>query len=192
MPPHSITWPLSSLATRPSSTTDTRRSFHKLFRSQQCYCARTQSLTHIRDTWTFCVSMTSFPAEWDAATHAHTKPQSRRRASARTLAAPLSINITVTARGSRLSVRHLLARTALHAAATVRRPPRGGFGTPNRRVPLCSFQGGAKQSKTMVRMGRGARSNHNNMLPFHGNTKIWYQLAVKRLFEVRYLSQVHC
>ena len=37
---------------------------------------------------------------------------------------------------------------------------------------------------------RGARSNHNNMHPFHGNTKIWYQLAVKRLFEVRYLSQV--
>ena len=37
---------------------------------------------------------------------------------------------------------------------------------------------------------RGARNNHNNMHPFHGNTKIWYQLPVKRLFKFRHLSHV--
>ena len=37
---------------------------------------------------------------------------------------------------------------------------------------------------------RGARNNQNNMHPFHGNTKIWYQLPVKRLLKFRYLSQV--
>jgi hypothetical protein len=41
----------------------------------------------------------------------------------------------------------------------------------------------------MMMMTRGARSNQNNMHRFHGNTKIWYPLPVKRLLKVGYLSQ---